>query len=183
MPRSVCVFCASSKKVDAVFVDAARELGRLLGECRDTLIWGGTDSGTMGVLADAVRASGGKAVGIIPTWMRDRGIGYEQAEELIAVDDMRRRKTEMEIRSDAFITLAGGIGTLEELVEVVTLRYLKQHRKPIILINTAGFYDPLLAFFRQMHEMGFAREPYDQHFQVAADPAAALAALEAACPV
>ncbi len=180
MPRAICVFCASSDKVAPVYKDAARELGRLIGKRRDTLIWGGTNSGTMAILADAVREAGGRAVGIIPTWMQERGIGYDQAEELIAVGDMHRRKTEMEVRSDAFIALAGGIGTLEELVEVVTLRYLKQHDKPIIIPNTAGFYDPLLAFFREMYESGFAREPYEQHFHVANTATEALEAIDQA---
>ena len=147
---NICVFCSSSDKVCSEYFDEAEKLGALIGECGHTLVYGGANVGLMGALARAVHDNGGKVVGIIPDFLKDKEITFAQASELIVTDDMRDRKTIMEKRSDGFIVLPGGFGTLEETVEILTLKLLKRHSKPLVFINKNGFYDGLLGFFKQM---------------------------------
>ena len=178
MSRCICVFCASSSKVSLVYVEAARELGTILGRRRDTLIFGGTRLGLMAALADAVRGVGGSVIGVVPQSMVDHGIADKNCKELVVTPDMRIRKTVMEERADAFIALPGGFGTLEEVFEILALKLLKHHDKPVVLINTQGFYDKLLVFLEQLFSLGFAREKYRHIYQVATEPAAALDLVE-----
>ena len=161
-----------------MYVGAAEELGTLLGMRRHTLIYGGTHVGLMAALADAARRAGGKVTGVVPRLMVEHGIADRDCDELIVTPDLRGRKTVMEQRADAFMALPGGFGTLEEVFEILALRLLKYHDKPVVLINTAGFYDPLLAFLEQLYRLGFAREKYRRKYAVAADPAAALELIE-----
>lgn len=157
MTRSVCVYCSSSASVDPGYTDAARRLGTLLAEHGHTLVYGGASVGTMGEIARAAQAAGGRVVGVIPESMIEREIGYLDADELIITADLRERKATMDARADAFVALPGGFGTLEELLEVLTLRLLGLHNKPIILANIDGFYDPLLALFEELYTARFAR--------------------------
>ena len=178
MSRSICVFCASSKRVDGVYRDAIEDLARRMAERGDVLVYGGTNVGLMGVLAETMRLAGGRVVGIIPRFMVDHGIADEACDELLTVDDMRVRKTLMEQRADAFITMPGGFGTLEEFYELLALKQLDQHRKPIVLVNTLGFYDALLGFHEQLYAQQFARTAYRDNFAVVADPGEALSYLD-----
>jgi uncharacterized protein (TIGR00730 family) len=174
MGMNVCVFCASSDRVADVFFDAAGELGRALAHGGHTLVYGGGDIGLMGCLARANHDAGGKIIGVIPQFMVDKELAYEPADELIITEDMRERKSIMDQRADAFIALPGGFGTLEELIEIVTLRQLRVHDKPIALINTAGFYDSLIAVFEQYITLAFAKERHRSAYHLAADVAAAM---------
>lgn len=178
MPRSVCVFCSSSSKVDGVYVELARDLGARLGRRGDTLVYGGTDTGLMGVLASAARDHGAHVIGVIPQRMVEHGIADERCDELVVTPDMRQRKTIMEQRADAFIALPGGFGTLEEFAEILALGVLDYHAKPLVLLNAGGFYDGLLAFFEQLYAGGFARSRYRGLYDVVPDAVSALARID-----
>lgn len=163
------VYTSSSDAIDPRYPNLAAEFGRRLGERDDRLVYGGTNVGVMGVLAEAVRGAGGRVVGVIPKLMYDRGIGDEACDELVVTNGMSDRKQQMIARADAFVALPGGFGTLEELLEVLTLKQLGYHRKPIVLLNADGFYDPLLAFFDELYATSFAAPIYRELYHVAAD--------------
>jgi uncharacterized protein (TIGR00730 family) len=166
MPLNLCVCCSSSDVIEPVYFEAAKELGTALASRGDVLIYGGTNMGLMGTVARSAHQQGGRVVGIIPGFMATRGLAYAPADELILTRDMRERKALMESRSDAFIGLPGGFGTLEEMLEMITLKQLQQHTKPIVFLNIAGFYDPLAELFRHVHTHRFAKSYADSlyHF-------------------
>ena len=145
----ICVFCSSSNAIEASYFREARLLGREIARRGHTLIYGGGDIGTMGALARAVKDGGGKVVGVIPAALNALpGVGYQGADEIIVTDTLRERKTIMEENADAFIALPGGLGTLEELLEIITLKQLRYHAKPIVVLNTEGYYDPLFSLLQ-----------------------------------
>lgn len=181
--KSICVYCSSSNAVDAHYTEATVEFGTLLGQRGLTLVYGGASVGLMGQLAVSVQRAGGRVVGVIPQSLRDREIAYEAADELIVTRDLRARKAIMEARADAFVALPGGFGTLEEVLEVLTLKQLRAHAKPIVFLNTAGFYDRLLAVFEQLYEQRFTKSAYREFYHVVAQPADALHHLDRAQPV
>lgn len=181
--KAVCVYCSSSSAIDPHYVEAAEQLGALLGQRRMTLVYGGASVGLMGRLAQAVHRAGGRVLGVIPQSLRDREIAYEAADELIVTRDLRERKAIMETRADAFVALPGGFGTLEEVLEVLTLKQLRSHQKPIVFLNTAGFYDRLLAVFEQLYEQRFTKADYRHFYHVAAHPPEVLHHLDHARPV
>ncbi len=145
--RSVCVYCASSSGSNRRLIDEAASLGRLLAKSEIELVFGGGAVGLMGLIADEVMAAGGAVTGIIPMPLMPKEVAHRGITELIEVDTMHERKAMMIERSDAFIALPGGFGTLEELAEVLTWAQLGIHQKPIGLLNVDGFYDQLLGFF------------------------------------
>ncbi len=153
MTKLLCVYCSSSGKLDPKYYDAGERLGRALVERGWGLVYGGGNAGLMGTVARAVKGAGGHVVGIIPDFMIERELAFHAADELITVTTMRERKRLMAERADAFVTLPGGIGTLEEFTEIMTERYLNLTRKPVVLVNQDGFYDDLIRFFdRMVHE-------------------------------
>ncbi len=155
---SICVYCSSSNAIADTYPPAADTLGRALARRGHTLVYGGGAVGLMGVLARAAHEEGGPVTGVIPSKLQDReGIAYE-ADELIVTDTMRERKGIMFRRADAFVVLPGGYGTLEEFMEVLTLKQLGYHDRPIAILNVDGFFDTLLDFFGQLREGQFARE-------------------------
>jgi uncharacterized protein (TIGR00730 family) len=164
MIRAVTVYCSSSNHVPDVYRRAAAELGRAIAREGWTLVYGGNCVGCMGALANGAREAGGKVLGISPQLMVDEGIGDDKCDEYIVTADMRARKALLEQRGDAFITLPGGIGTFEEYFEILVGRVLDFHRKPIVLLNVAGYYDPLEAMIEHGIEHRFirphAREAY-----------------------
>jgi hypothetical protein len=177
--RPVCVYCSSSDRIDDAFRPVAEALGAGLAARGHTLVYGGGDVGLMGVLARAVHDGGGRVVGVIPERLKVvEGVAYHLADELIVTDTMSARKQIMMRRAEAFVVLPGGFGTLEELMEVMTLRFLGYHARPIVLVNTDGFYDDLLAFFDRLHEAHFARTRATGLLHVAPTPADALAHLD-----
>jgi len=159
-PESICVYCGSSSGDRRDYADAARQLGALLAERSIRLIFGGGRVGLMGILADAVLAAGGKVTGVIPQGLRTKELAHAGVSEMITVDSMHARKQRMVELSDAFIALPGGIGTLDELFETWTWLQLGIHAKPVGLLNVAGYYDPLLAFLRQISDRQFMSEQH-----------------------
>ncbi|HWL35414.1 MAG TPA: TIGR00730 family Rossman fold protein [Frankiaceae bacterium] len=154
---TICVFCASSDDIPQRYVDLATEVGTELARRGHSLVSGGGSVSLMGAVARAVRAGGGRTVGIIPRALLEMEIADHAADELVVCDTMRERKGEMDRRSDAFITLPGGIGTLEELLEVWTARTLGMHDKPVVVCDPDDAYAPLRAQIDQLIERGFAR--------------------------
>jgi uncharacterized protein (TIGR00730 family) len=154
---TICVFCASSDDIPRHYVDLATEVGTEMARRGHSLVSGGGSVSLMGAVAKAVRAGGGRTVGIIPRALLEMEIADHAADELVVCDTMRERKGEMDRRSDAFITLPGGIGTLEELLEVWTARTLGMHDKPVVVCDPDDAYAPLRAQIDQLVERGFAR--------------------------
>ncbi|MEI7551154.1 MAG: TIGR00730 family Rossman fold protein [Verrucomicrobiota bacterium] len=167
MPKLLCVYCSSSDRIDPKYAAAAAELGRLLVARGWGLVYGGGKTGLMGAVARAVKASGGHVVGVIPEFMKLRELAYDQADELVTVVTMRERKLLMETRADAFVTLPGGFGTLEECLEILTLRQLDVVRKPCVFFNQDGFYDDLLRLFDRMAREKFFKPSNLDLFRVA----------------
>jgi uncharacterized protein (TIGR00730 family) len=155
--KSIAVYCASSSAVGKVYFEAARELGNLMGQSGATLVYGGTNIGLMGEVADAVVNSGGKTCGVITVLLNQVGIAHPKLDELIVTDGMRERKATMEQRADAFITLPGGYGTLEEIFEILTLKQLGILQKPVILLNTNNYYSPLLELLQSAADQHFMK--------------------------
>ena len=161
--QSVTVYCSSLREVAPVYFAAAAELGTAIARQKWTLVYGGNDCGCMGALAHAARNAGGKVVGITPQLLVDHGIADEKCGELVITTTMRERKALLESRGDAFITLPGGLGTLEEIFEILVGRTLGYHAKPIAHLNIAGFYDPLLAMIDHGIEQKFIRPKAKDH--------------------
>ncbi|MBP8141480.1 MAG: TIGR00730 family Rossman fold protein [Acidovorax sp.] len=152
---SMCVYCGSRPGENPAFAEAAQAVGQWIGEHGGQLVYGGGRGGLMGVVAEATRLAGGRVVGIIPQALVDKELANRLCDELHIVQTMHERKAMMAERSDAFIALPGGIGTFEELFEVWTWRQLGYHGKPLGLLNTAGYYDGLMAFLRTSVASGF----------------------------
>ena len=178
MPLAICVFCSSSDHVDGAYRAAAIELGQLIGQRGHTLVYGGGSIGLMGQLARSVHQHGGKIIGVIPKLMVDHELCYHESDELIVTETIRQRKQIMDDRSDAFVALPGGFGTLEEMIEALTHRQLHYHDKPIVLINTNRFYEPLLVVFEQFYDEAFAKRKHRNSYDVAATPREAVQCVE-----
>jgi uncharacterized protein (TIGR00730 family) len=155
--QSICVYCGSGPGKDPAFIQIARSFGRVLANSRIGLVYGGGSLGLMGEIARSVLDHGGHVTGIIPGFLSEREHMLVDAQELIVVDDMHQRKQLMFAKSDAFVALPGGLGTLEEFVEQLTWSQLGRHAKPIVLVNAEGFWDPLLALLDRMGAQGFIR--------------------------
>jgi uncharacterized protein (TIGR00730 family) len=162
--RNICVYCGSNIGTNPAYAAAARQLGQSMAKERIGLVYGGGGLGLMGELARAVLAHGGRVTGIIPAFLSVKERMLRDVTELVVVDDMHQRKKLMFDKSDAFVALPGGIGTLEELVEQLTWAQLGRHTKPIVLVNIDAFWDPFLALLRHMHEVGFIRADMDVRF-------------------
>ena len=162
--QSVTVYCSSSRHVPEAYFDAARELGSSIARAGWTLVYGGNHVGCMGALADAARQARGRVVGITPELLVGEGIADNNCDELVVTANMRDRKAMLEARGDAFVALPGGLGTFEEVFEILVGKLLGYHQKPIVLLNVAGYYAPLLAMIEHGIEQRFikatAREAY-----------------------
>lgn len=153
--ESICVYCGASKGADPLFAGEARRFGTLLARNGIRLVYGGGGVGLMGEVATAVAVNGGQVTGIIPHFLISRERAFAHDAEMIITDDMHERKRLMFDRADAFVALPGGVGTLEELVEQLTWAQLGRHRKPILVANIAGFWDPLLSLLDHMRASAF----------------------------
>lgn len=167
MINSVCVYCSSSDRIGRHHFELANTLGIELAQRQLTLVYGGGGVGLMGELARSVAREKGRVVGVIPDFMRAKELAFEEADEMVITTTMRERKAEMEARADAFMVLPGGFGTLEEVVEIITLKQLAVHHKPIVFVNQNGYFDPLLVFFERMFEQDFTRPVYRDFYNVA----------------
>ena len=181
--KSLCVFCGSSTGGDPAYAEAARVLGATLAGRGVTLVFGGGQVGLMGVVADAALEAGGEVVGVIPKALVEREIEHKNLTELHVVGSMHARKALMSELSEGFIALPGGNGTLEEFFEVLTWAQLGEHEKPCGLLNTASFYDPLLAVFDHMTESGFVSDEHRKLVLVERDPEKLLRAFESHQPL
>lgn len=158
--NNVCVYCGSGPGTNPRFVEAAEAFGKELADNGVALVYGGGSIGLMGAVANSVLDHGGRVTGIIPGFLSAKEIALDRVTELIVTEDMHERKRLMFERSDAFVALPGGIGTLEELVEQMTWQQLGRHDKPILIADIDGFWQPLLALFKHMRETAFIRPPY-----------------------
>ena len=176
--KSIAVFCASASGAKPEYLETARELGRGMAERQYGIVYGGASVGTMGALADAALAAGGKVVGVIPGVIIDLEIAHRDLTELHIVGTMHERKALMASRADAFIALPGGYGTLDEFIEILTWAQLRIHSKPCVMVNVGGYYDPLLAFFNRAVEDGLIKPVNRALIQVARDVSEALEIVE-----
>jgi hypothetical protein len=167
MSKLLCVYCASSDRLDPKYYKAATELGERLVAEGWGLVYGGGKTGLMGAVARGTKSAGGRVVGVIPEFMKARELAFDEADELVTVITMRERKLLMETRADAFVTLPGGFGTLEEIMEILTLRQLDVVKKPCVFLNQDGFYDDLLRLFDRMLQDKFFKPSNLELFRVA----------------
>ncbi len=177
MISSVCIFCGSRPGAETSYRTEAERLGHLLGRAGIEVVYGGGHVGLMGVVADAAMAAGGKVTGFIPDYLLQREVGHRDITELVVTDDMFDRKDRMIAHADAFVLLPGGLGTLDEFFEVLTLRQLGRHQKPILLIDVDGFWQPLEALVDQVVANGFAGEDVKAIYRRVKNADAALPAL------
>lgn len=178
MAKRICVYCSSSSRVNSVYREACKVLGKELGARGYTLVFGGSDVGLMGALARSVQENGGSVVGVLPQSLVDKGIAYDAADELVVTDTMAERKAVMEERADAFVALPGGFGTLDEISDIVANKILGFHEKPLVLVNVNGFYNVLLEFFEGYYRENFADETYRRHYSVVEDVGAVFRELD-----
>ncbi len=171
---NICVFCSSSNAIHNDYFHEARILGKLIGENSCSLINGGSNVGLMEATAQAARDAGAHVKGIIPQKIHDHDLGTTTAHDLIVTENMRERKYLLRKHSDAFIALPGGFGTLEEILEVITLKQLHYHNKPVVFINTRNFFDPLFAQFEKSFEETFAKPEYRKLYAIASNATEAI---------
>ncbi len=158
---NICVYCSASNDIAPEYFQLAADLGVALAGRGDTLVYGGSSVGLMGELARTMQQHGGRVVGVIPQALVDKELAYQNADELLVTADMRERKAGMEARADAFLALPGGIGTMEEIFEIMAARSLKLLAKPLVMLNQAGFYDPLVRLLEHMRDAKFLRAELD----------------------
>lgn len=163
---NICVFL-SAADLDVRYTTPAREFARALGEAGHTLVWGGSNSGLMKVIADGVHEAGGRLVGISVEFLRTKA--RPDADEMVFAADLADRKAQLLARADALVILAGGLGTLDEATEILELRKHGHHTKPVVLLNTAGFYDGLVMQLRRMESDGFLPIPLDELIYITDD--------------
>ncbi|WP_457557084.1 LOG family protein [Candidatus Harpocratesius sp.] len=178
MHKSIAVFCSSSNFIEPKFFNLAQEIGLLFVENNYHLIYGGSALGLMGKLAETVKINGGVVIGIIPEKISTKVPHIDNYDELIITNSMRERKAEIEKRANAFIALPGGFGTLEELVEIITLKQLKYHNKPMVIVNAFGFFNYLLKHFEYLFTNSFANQEFKQLYHVVESPKAAITYLK-----
>jgi uncharacterized protein (TIGR00730 family) len=178
--RSICVYCGSGPGTDPAFMEAARRFGAIMANEGIGLVYGGGSRGLMGAVATSVLDHGGHVTGIIPEFLQNREQTLRRAQEIIVTPDMHVRKQTMFDRADAFVALPGGIGTLEELVEQLTWAQLGRHKKPILILNIKGFWDPLCALLDHMRRLDFIRPELSVKLLVVDQPEEILPRLRAA---
>lgn len=178
-PLYITVYCASSQRSPQIYLDVAAELGQLMAQLGHTLVYGGGNIGLMGALAQAALAEDGKVTGVILAEFLDKGYGQDGL-DMHAVDDMRSRKQGLDERGDAFITLPGGFGTFEEVLEVISSKQLGFHSKPIVFVNTNGYFDGLLQQFERGFDEALIHEKFRDLYTAVTTPQDALDFIEQA---
>lgn len=174
----ICVYCASSTQIHSDYFQAADKLGKILAEANITLIYGGGATGLMGQVADSSLAAGGKVTGIIPQFMCDEKWEHNGVTELIVTESMHERKEKMAMMADAAVALPGGCGTMEELLEVITWKQLGIFTKPIIIVNTNGYYNSLINMLHQSVEENFMRDIHRDIWTVVETPEEVIPAIQ-----
>lgn len=178
MSKTICVYCASSSRVDSQYFEAATRLGTLIAQKRMTLVTGGGNQGLMRAVEDGALESGGKAIGVIPRFMVDCGWQHTGLTELRITADMHERKKTMAGLADAVIALPGGCGTMEELMEIITWKQLGLYLNPIVILNTGGYYTPLIRQLEHAVETNFMGEIHSKIWSVASTPEEAIEMVE-----
>lgn len=179
--KNIAVYCGSGAGTNPAYAEGAKALGRAMVAAGSGLVYGGGNVGLMGIIADEVLAHDKEVIGVIPYALHDRELGHMGCTQLITVDTMHERKALMMKHSDAFIAMPGGIGTLEELFEVLTWLQLDFHQKPVGILNTAGYYDQLIGFLSHAVSEAFVREKMDDLLVVSADPVELVNLLKSRC--
>lgn len=169
MNKNICVYSSSSEKLDRKYYDIAEKVGEKIAKRGDTLVFGAGMVGTMGATARGAKNAGGRIIGVIPEALNVKGILYEECDELYITPEMRSRKRMLDENSDILITLPGGFGTLEEVLEVITSKQLGYHSKPIVIFNYCGYYDNLLAQFEESYSQNFAKRVFSSIYYVTDD--------------
>lgn len=175
---TVCVFASSSSRINPEYGDTAKILGALLAKEGIDIVFGGGGIGLMGILADSTLENNGRITGVIPSFMKEEGWGHNHVSEMVVTNDMSERKKKMFELSDGILALPGGVGTLEELTEAITLKQLSLFHGPIIVLNTLGYYDSLISFFDKMVSEQFLRMEHKAIWEVVDTPAEAVHALK-----
>lgn len=183
MGKSVCVFCASGGAVSEAFFHAAEQVATLLAEKGHRLVYGGAGLGLMGALAQKAKSLGVEIVGVLPEFLEIREIGFTEADNLILTQDLLDRKRVFNRHADVFMVLPGGLGTISELLEVVTHRRLKVHEAPIYIINTDGFFDTLFHFFDELDEKLFTQSSWRELVTIVTRPDQAFHRMEKAAEI
>lgn len=184
--KTITVYGASSSKIDKSFADAAYRLGRLMALSGRTVLTGGGNTGLMASVEDGVLDNGGTVIGVIPKFMVENGWMHGGLSKVIETDDMHERKQKLADMADAIVTLPGGTGTMEELLEVITWKTLGLCSKPLIILNTDGYYDKLLDFFDNAVKLNFMKEEYKSVWRVVNTPEEAMEIIDEedrTCPV
>jgi len=182
-PRTICVYCSSSDVVEPAWFEVAAALGAELGKRGDKLVFGGSKTGLMGAVAHAAYKHGAQVVSVIPEVMRGTPYVFEHTHELVVTSDLRARKAAMEARADAFVVLPGGLGTLDESLEILASKQMHMHRKPIVFVNAKGFWEPLVALFEHLFRERFASQQHHrQLYHLAPDPEGVFAYLDSYAP-
>ena len=166
MKKNICVFCSSSDVLDDIYYKVAKELAFTIAKNRQTLLFGGSNVGLMKQLAENVKDKGGYIIGVIPEKIKNMNLACEIVDELIITSDMHTRKAKLEKLADGYIALPGGFGTLDELSEVITLKQLDYHNKPVVLLNINGFFNNLLNFYETIYDQKFAKPDYKNLYYV-----------------
>jgi hypothetical protein len=181
--RTICVYCSSSDVVEPSYFEVASALGAELGKRGHKLVFGGSKTGLMGAVARATHEHGGEVISVIPEVMRGTPYVFEHTHELVVTRDLRGRKAAMEARADAFVVLPGGLGTLDETLEMIASKQMHMHRKPIIFVNAKGFWEPLVALFEHLYQERFASSQHHRHlYHLAPEPAGVFAYLDSYVP-
>lgn len=180
--KKVCVYCASSGKIDPKYFEATKILAKALAKNNTTVVYGGGARGLMGQLADTVIEEKGRIIGIMPHFMKEVEFHHKDVNEFIFTADMHERKKQFMVGVDALITLPGGCGTLEELMEAITLKRLGLFTKPIVILNVDGYYDSLLSMLETAISEGFLSEVHRDIWTVFTDPAKVIEAIQSSAP-
>lgn len=175
---NICVFCSSSNAIRDIYFREAERMGELIGRGGHSLVNGGANVGLMEMVTLAARESGAPTLGVIPERMKNKNLVSNHSHKVEITGDMTERKARMRELSDAFVALPGGFGTLEEILEVITLKQLDYHRKPVVFVNTAGFFDHLFLQFGRSYEEHFAKPEYQSIYHIAQTPDEAIAYIE-----
>lgn len=168
-PFGVCLFCSASRNLGEQYLEHARQFGARVGQAGFRLVYGGSTRGLMGAAAQAAFEAGAPVLGFIPEFLINREGINTSVGEMVVVQTLAERKARMAAAADAFVAIAGGIGTLDEITEMITWNELGVHQKPVYLVNTFGFWDPILEFFRRGREIGVIRPGFERHCRVVAD--------------
>ncbi len=170
MEKNICVFCSSSDVLAPVYLKAANIVGETIAKSGDTLVFGGANAGLMKATAQSAKKNKGKIIGVIPQKIADMNLACDYADKLIISPDMHSRKAKMEELAHAFIVMPGGFGTLEELSEIICLKQLGYHNKPIVILNINNFYDNLFSLYEKFHKENFAKEAYKNIYFITDKP-------------